>query len=79
MKTFCITAAGCLLAWAVPAAAQNLVPNGNFEAGNTGFTSDYTYSPGNGFPQSTYTVTTNPQLFNSNFVSAGECHNCKCV
>ena len=27
------------------AVAQNLVPNGSFEAGNTGFTSSYAYSP----------------------------------
>ena len=34
-----------LPAWA-GAASPNLVPNGDFEAGNTSFTSDYSYSPG---------------------------------
>jgi hypothetical protein len=32
--------------WQLPLLAQNLLINGNFEAGNSGFTSDYTYSPG---------------------------------
>ena len=72
MKVTAIAAAGGLFAFALPVSAQNLVPNGNFEAGNTGFSSDYTYSPGNGFPASTYTVTNDPQSFNSAFVSAGD-------
>ena len=57
---------------AAPLQAQNLVTNGDFSAGNTGFSSDYTYSPGNGFPAATYTVNNNPQSFNSLFVSAGD-------
>ena len=32
------------------------VVNGNFEAGNTGFTSGYTYLPGNGVPEGVYDV-----------------------
>lgn len=40
--------ATALLAIAAPAAAANLVTNGNFSAGDTGFTSDYSYrAPGN--------------------------------
>ena len=38
---------GCLGALTVSQASANLVINGDFEAGNTGFTSDYTYiAPG---------------------------------
>jgi len=45
MKALLLAAA--LLA-ATPAAAVNLVTNGNFSAGDTGFTSDYSYrAPGN--------------------------------
>src|SRR6266704_2435027 len=39
---------------AAPLLAQNLLINGDFEAGNTGFTSGYTYSPGAIEPQGTY-------------------------
>jgi autotransporter-associated beta strand protein len=38
----------------------NLVVNGDFEAGNTGFASQYTYSPGNLLPEGDYDVVTNP-------------------
>lgn len=38
----------------------NLVVNGNFSAGNTGFTSDYLYSPSSGFNPGVYTVSSNP-------------------
>lgn len=37
----------------------NLVVNGDFSAGNTGFTSEYTYTT-NGFPAATYGVGPNP-------------------
>ncbi len=74
-----IASAGLAVAFAVSAIgtpdgarAANLVTNGDFEAGNVGFTSDYTYSPGNGFPASTYTVTNNPRSWNRNFVMAGD-------
>lgn len=39
----------------------NLIVNGDFESGNTGFTSDYMYSPGNLVPEGVYNVLTNPQ------------------
>jgi hypothetical protein len=38
----------------------NLVVNGDFEAGNTGFTSGYTNSPGNIIPAGTYEVAITP-------------------
>lgn len=55
--------------------AQELVANGDFEAGNTGFTSDYTYistpydgTPTSGlWPEKTYTVDINPQVYHTNF------------
>ena len=40
---------------------QNLLINGSFESGNTGFTSDYTHAPGNISPQGTYDVVRNPR------------------
>ena len=45
--------------------AQNLLTNGNFSAGNTGFTNDYIYVP-SGVSQTpgTYAVRTNSQDFN---------------
>jgi hypothetical protein len=37
--------AGILSLWNLAAAGQNLLTNGDFEAGNTNFTSDYTFAP----------------------------------
>jgi len=52
---------GLLCLWQAPRLlAQNLLVNGDFEAGNTGFTSDYTYSPGNIASEGTYDVVRNP-------------------
>jgi hypothetical protein len=64
--------------------AQNLVINGNFEAGNTAFTSDYIYagvagtpSPTSGNPntlwdEGTYSVGTDPFSFHSSWASFGD-------
>ncbi len=46
---------------------SNLIPNGDFESGNTDFSSDYTYSPGNLWPEGTYDVNSNPQSAHANF------------
>jgi hypothetical protein len=43
-----------LLAGGAPAWA-NLIVNGDFEAGNSGFSSAYAFSPGNIFPEGTTT------------------------
>lgn len=43
--------------------AANLVTNGGFESGNTGFTSAYTYES-NLLPAATYYVGSNPSLYN---------------
>lgn len=65
MKTTNIaaTAAAMHLATLICSNAQslNLLVNGNFEAGNTGFTSDYIYSPGDIVNPRTYDVVTNPR------------------
>ncbi len=41
----------------------NLIPNGDFSAGNTGFTSQYSYTPNN-TTEGEYFVGTNPQAWN---------------
>lgn len=63
---FCLVAA----AMSVHAAAPNLVPNGDFEAGNADFTSAYVYSPGANGDESQYTVRSNPDPWNPLFISA---------
>lgn len=50
---------------------ENLVPNGDFEAGNTQFASDYTYATINTV-EGEYTVGTNPQAFNGNLLIVGD-------
>ena len=53
----------CALLLALPSltgmAATNLITNGDFSAGNTGFTSGYTFST---FGNGTYTITTDPHI-----------------
>jgi gliding motility-associated-like protein len=44
--------------------SQNLIENGDFESGNTGFTSDYVYNPGFTLPPfGSYEVTSTPAIF----------------
>jgi len=74
MKTLATLAA---LAIAVPAAAgnMNLIANGDFSAGNTGFTSQYTYAPsasGAGIPEGVYLVDTNAQNVHPSWYSFGD-------
>ena len=52
--------------------AQNLVANGNFEGGNTGFTSSYAFSPGGNGTEGQYTVRSNPFPWNGLFISAAD-------
>jgi PEP-CTERM motif len=54
------------------AGAPNLVVNGDFELGNTGFTSGYGYSPGINSSEGQYTVRTNPFPWNGLFISAAD-------
>lgn len=73
-------AAGLLMAGGT-ASAANLITNGDFSAGNTGFTSGYTYvAPDNGnlgdksgsVGEGKYTVASNPILQNSYFVALND-------
>jgi hypothetical protein len=50
---------------------QNLVPNGDFSAGNAQFSSDYAYAVTNTV-EGEYTVGTNPQAFNGNLLVVGD-------
>jgi hypothetical protein len=68
VKTFFAAAAiAAGLVAAGSASATELLANGNFDQGATGFYSQYAYSPPNGqgnnlWPEGTYDVTTNPNL-----------------
>jgi hypothetical protein len=55
--------------------AVNLVSNGDFEAGLSGFTSDYVLADGTSgslFPESVYLVGTDPSLYHGLFTSYGD-------
>lgn len=56
---------------AMKPAVPNLVPNGDFSAGNSQFSSDYAYADLNTL-EGEYTVGTNPQAFNSNLLMIGD-------
>ncbi|MCF8239538.1 MAG: hypothetical protein K9I85_15355, partial [Saprospiraceae bacterium] len=51
---------------------NNLVMNGDFEAGNTGFTSDYIYNPVSLVAEGVYAVTDNPNLLHPGFAPCGD-------
>ena len=57
VAAFVLAAAAALSAHA---AAPNLVANGDFEGGNTAFTSGYAFSPGGNSTEGQYTVRSNP-------------------
>lgn len=61
----------CLLSVSL-ANTTNLVFNGSFGLGNTGFTSGYTYSPLDTFPPQTYTVGVNPHDTHGSAASYGD-------
>jgi len=67
-----ISAAVAALAIAPAAGAAELVTNGTFEAGNTGFYSDYTYMVGNFWGEGTYGVDNNPHDGHALFSSYGD-------
>ncbi len=52
--------------------STNLINNGDFEGGDGGFTSSYTPSPGNLWPEGVYEVTDDPQQSHPNFASCGD-------
>ncbi|MBN8678873.1 MAG: gliding motility-associated C-terminal domain-containing protein [Chitinophagales bacterium] len=47
--------------------SNNLIQNGDFEGGNSGFTSDYGFSPGDLVPEGLYDVIDNPQADHPGF------------
>ncbi len=73
MRNIVIGAA--LLSVATPGLSAELLANGNFEAGNVGFTSDYRFqaaAAGALSDAGTYTVGTDAGLVNANFASFGD-------
>lgn len=68
-----VIAVGVFLLSGLRVYAVNLIVNGDFEAGNTGFTSDYTYDnspPMGGYGY--YAIDTNPKTWNSQWASFGD-------
>lgn len=63
---FLLTWSSCVLR------AQNLIANGDFELGNQGFTSAYTYSATNLTPAQTYSVLKLPKQAHSLFANPGD-------
>jgi hypothetical protein len=57
---YTLLAAITLLSGHALADPVNVITNGDFEAGNTGFSSDYTFSPGNIWGPGTYDIVTDP-------------------
>ncbi|MCX6929719.1 MAG: hypothetical protein NT154_41880 [Verrucomicrobia bacterium] len=57
---------------ALSVAAQNLIVNGDFEAGNISFGNDYLYSPADMQPAGTYCVVANPSLVHYAWASFGD-------
>jgi gliding motility-associated-like protein len=51
---------------------SNLIVNGDFELGNTAFSSNYTYNPTSVWNEATYAVTTNPQIVHPNFAACSD-------
>jgi len=71
IPTVAALAAISLLATAASASPVNLVTNGDFEAGNSGFTSAYTNSGSNSI-EGQYAVLSNPYPWNGLFISSGD-------
>ena len=75
MRALLLTTTALMMAGSASAAA-NLIVNGDFEAGNTGFTSDYTYVMPAGqmslYPEATYTVDTNANNVHNLWASYGD-------
>lgn len=74
-QTFNVTAAGQYIC-EVGIVAANLIVNGDFEVGATGFTTSYIPGTGGAWGllsnPGTYAVTTNPNLVHNNFSSCGD-------
>lgn len=69
----CLWALLLILRCPTPAAAQNLLTNPGFEAGNSGFTSGHTFvTPNGSSSQGNYTVGPDRRAFNTAFTSFGD-------
>lgn len=53
-------------------ASANLIVNGDFEAGNTGFSSDYRHSPGDIVPAGVYDIVADPKSVHESATSYGD-------
>lgn len=53
-------------------AGTNLIPNGDFSGGNTGFLSDYRHSPGSGIDAGVYAVRPDVPGWHSNMTACGD-------
>lgn len=56
----------------LPVFAQNVVINGDFQAGNSGFNTAYSYAPQGNSTEGQYTIRTNPAGWNGAFQSTGD-------
>ncbi|HYZ47459.1 MAG TPA: PEPxxWA-CTERM sorting domain-containing protein [Sphingomonas sp.] len=68
-----LTIAAIALGLTGPAFGANLVTNGSFEAGNTGFTSSYGYvapAPNSMYPEGVYTVSNDASVVHDQWVAA---------
>jgi hypothetical protein len=77
IKLFAAAGIAAVLAAAGSASATELLTNGDFSAGATGFSSAYVYSPPDGsgmnlWPEGAYDVTTDPHLDHPLFASFGD-------
>jgi hypothetical protein len=72
MQTTALSVLALVLGLTVSTSAQNLLVNGAFSAGNSGFTSAFQYSPGNLLPTGTYDVAANPEFDNIYGASFGD-------
>ncbi|MFQ3577132.1 MAG: hypothetical protein SNJ77_11920 [Cytophagales bacterium] len=73
IKLICLTTSVIFISFKSSAqcpvsSGTEFIVNGNFSAGNVGFTTDFTFFPGPGtLGQDQYAITTNPNNFNSGF------------
>ena len=56
----------------ITAAGPNIIFNGDFELGNVGFTSNYTYNATSLWNESTYMVGLSPQTYHANFFNCSD-------
>lgn len=61
-----------VIALVCSSASAGLIVNGDFEGGNTGFTSDYVYAPALNTTEGQYTVRSDPRNWNASFAPTGD-------